>query len=72
MDVFYKPKEAFEECDIYEWSKRREIQEGCDVNTAVKEKVKHGENKDSDHPKNNSFWSQVHKTRKDVTMTPPT
>lgn len=39
---FYKPKEAFEECDIYKWSKCGEIQEGGDVNTAVKEKEKQG------------------------------
>lgn len=42
IDGFYKPKEAFEECDIYEWSKRREIQEGGYVNTAVKDKKKRG------------------------------
>lgn len=42
MIFFYKPKEAFEECDIYEWSKRREVEEGGDVNTAVKDKEKQG------------------------------
>lgn len=30
----YKPKETLEECDINEWCKGREVQEGGDIHTA--------------------------------------
>lgn len=72
---FYKPKEAFEECDIYEWSKRREIEEGGDINAAVKEKERHSDKviknfkiKISDSSYKHFLNSWVYKTMKGDTL----
>lgn len=39
-DWSYIPKKAFEECDVNEWSKGGEVQEGGDIHTAGSEKTK--------------------------------